>query len=572
MIGRGQVLLSARARCRVGPGVDAAMRCNLSLLVVWLFGLSVGTWLMSGPAVADEAASEQQPEVITSQYAEMVQRIDTLIRQRWEQDQIQPAATVGDGEFLRRAHLDLNGVIPRISEVRKFLADEQPDKRQRLVNQLVSSPRFATHMATVWRNRILPPGAEEMHAREAAGLQKWLRTRFARNQRYDSLVASLLLATEAEELGPALYFQANDLTPEKLAASVSDLFLGIKLQCAQCHDHPYAEFSQTDFWGLAAFFAQVQAQDNRGMGMVYRLVDANRGEVRLPDLEVVVAPKYLLSETTVDGSFGSRRASFVFWLTSRDNPFFARAGVNWAWSHLFGEGLVESIAENTKEGDIAKGDAAHYNTNNRQLLEELTDYFVASGFDMQTLIRTIAISQAYQLSSWEKLPENAASNDFAHMLPKPLTPEQLYDSFLLLSPRVPLDRVPSIGAAAGAAAFAPDPLRVQFVRRMREPPGSATEFRAGTLQALMLMNGVITAELTAHERSRLLGALTAPYMNDEDRIDALFLATLCRQPDRDERAIGLAALAESKGDAERSRALSDLLWALVNSTEFAFNR
>lgn len=528
--------------------------------------VAVSVCLFSSLSASGEAVVSRSvhPAAVSTEgrHERIVQHIDTLLHQCWERAGVQPAGLASDGEFLRRAYLDLNGVIPRVSEVREFLADDQPDKRHRLVEHLLASPRYATHMATVWCNRILPLGVDSTRAREALGLQVWLRSRFARNLRYDSLVGGLLLTTGGEELGPALYFQVNDLAPEKLAASCSELFLGVQLQCAQCHDHPYADWSQSDFWGLAAFFAQVQAPEERGMGISYRLIDTNRGEVRLPDSDEIVAPKYLHGETDDDDGQQSRRAKLALWLTSRDNLFFARAGVNWAWAHFFGKGLVDSLDQVVEQESSSHG----------QLLDDLGDYFVDSGFDLQELLRTIASTRAYQLSSRYGQPELAPPDLFAHMLPKPLTPEQLYDSFMQLSPTaVPVKNRANDARGRSSSELPVDPLRIQFVRRMREPPGSATEYRAGTLQALMLMNGVAMAELTAHDRSRLLGALTAPFMGDEDQIDTLFLATLCRQPDSEERTMCLEALHDCKTKADRGRVLSDILWALVNSTEFAFN-
>jgi hypothetical protein len=494
----------------------------------------------------------------------MSQRIDELLETAWSTAQVAPAAPATDEEFLRRAYLDFTGVIPRVSEVREFLADTDPNKRARLIEDLLASPRYATHMATTWRNRILPLGVEPERGMEAVGLQKWLRVRFGKNLRYDNLVGELLLTIGGDELGPALYYQANDLSPEKLAASSAELFLGLKLECAQCHDHPYADWSQRDFWGLAAFFARVRAPDDRSMMMrtTYRIVDADRGDVQLPGSSEVVPPKYPGGEPAAEEARRTRRAQLALWMTSRDNRYFSRAAVNWAWSHLFGRGLVESL-------DSIDTQSASTST---QLLDELAHYFVHSGFDLKQLWRTLASSRAYHLSSQHPDPESAQPELFARMLAKALTPEQLYDSFIVLAPRAMNSAGPnSPPPGIVATSLDEDPIRLEFVRRMRPPPGSVSEYRAGTLQVLMLMNGAATAEVTAPDRSSLLGALDAPFMTGEDQAESLFLAVLARPPDSEEREACAGAFSSCTTDDERDRALADLLWALLNSTEFAFN-
>jgi hypothetical protein len=492
----------------------------------------------------------------------MSRRIDALLEKQWTAAKVEPAPPANDGEFLRRAYLDLTGVIPRASEVREFLADDRPDKRERLIDQLLASPRHATHMATTWRNRILPLGVEPERSREAFGLQKWLRTRFAKNLRYDNLVGELLLAIGGDELGPALYFQANDLSPEKLAASASELFLGVKLECAQCHDHPFSDWTQRDFWGLAAFFARVKSPDNRGMMMMssYRLVDADRGEVTLPESSEIVPPKFPRGDKANEEARRSRRVQLALWMTSRDNPFFARAAVNWGWSHMFGRGLVDSL-----------DDIDENRTDNGQLLDELADYFVKSRFDLRQLWRTLANTRAYQLSSRAGKTEAADPALFAQMQAKPLTPEQLYDSFVLLAPQVGFASQGGTIPGGPLGGLDEDPVRVEFVRRMRPPPGGATEYRAGTLQALMLMNGPVAAGVTGHDRSSLVGALDAPFMNDADQVEAVFLAALARPADDEGLDACVQLLKDVEPGDERKRALSDIVWALVNSTEFAFN-
>jgi hypothetical protein len=350
------------------------------------------------------------------------------------------------------------------------------------------------------------------------------------------------------------------LSPEKLAASSAELFLGLQLQCAQCHDHPTAHWKQKDFWGLAAFFARVSAREGSGeMRMAYGLVDADKGEVRLPDSAEVVEPKFPAGDLSTEEGQRSRRVQLALWLTSRENDFFARAAVNWAWTHLFGRGLVESL------DDVQT-------TAESRLLNELAKFFVKSGYDLRKLWRTLAITRVYQLSSRDPQQVGEQPQHFARMAAKPLAPEELYDSFsTLASMDGKKPRPDASQPSGGGSGLDEDPIRLDFIRRMRMPRGSSTEYRAGTLQALMLMNGRTIADITAPGRSNLLGALDAPFMKDEDRVEALFLATLARRPDKYESEACVAALRESSEAQKRNQTLGSILWALLNSTEFAFN-
>jgi hypothetical protein len=201
------------------------------------------------------------------------------------------------------------------------------------------------------------------------------------------------------------------------------------------------------------------------------------------------------------------------------------------------------------------------------LLDELAQHFVKSGYNVKELWRTLANTRAYQLAGGQE--DSAKADQFAQMRAKPLTPEQMFDSFMVLAPSEAA--VAAARNASMATSLDEDPVRMEFVRNMRSPPGIATEYRAGTLQALMLMNGRVAAGVSDQKESNVLGAIVAPFMNDDERVESLFLATLSRAPADEERKDCVAVLAECKTDEERNRALSDVLWALVNSTEFAFN-
>ncbi len=532
--------------------------------------LTLSAWLLHGTTYVFAATPDVLPErgeidaaaavpTSISDSAAMTARVDELLQQSWKAAGVEPAATATDSEYLRRVYLDLVGVIPRASGVREFLADDRPNKRALVVDHLLASPRHATHMATILRNRILPLGVDPTHDREALGLQKWLRTRFAKNLRYDNLVGGLMLTSGGDELGPALYFRANNLAPEKMAGSAAELFLGLKLQCAECHDHPYAHWKQRDFWGVAAFFARVKAPNERQMSdNPFRLIDADRGEVMVPNSSETVPPKFLGGDVAAEDRWQSRRGQFTTWMASSDNRWFSRAAVNWTWAELIGQGLVDSL------DDLEKADP----TANQQILDELATYFAHSGFNLHELWRTLANTRAYQLPCQHDEKAAAAPNLFAYKLPRPLTPEQAYDSFMVLVPR----DVAGQEWSRMASSIDDDPLRMEFVRVMRPPPGSPTEFRGSTLQSLLMMNGQMMAGLTTPQSNRLLAALDAPFMNDYDRTETIYLAVLSREPVAGERDSVVEMLRGCKTPEDRYQVQSDLLWALLNSTEFAFNR
>ena len=521
-------------------------------------GLAVGLgvcWLSVHSAAADDGALES---------AKMTQRVDEILAARWVEEDVKPAARSSDAEFIRRVYLDLVGVIPRTSTVRNFLDDDQADKRALLIDRLLDSPRHATHMANTWRQIMLPGGADIEQFQSVAGIQNWLRKQFASNLRYDRLVSDFLVATGGGDAGPALYYTSLELKPEKLAASTSRIFLGLQIECAECHDHPFDHWKQQDFWGYAAFFAQLDQSQSMGGPRQTALIDLPDGEVKLPDTENVVLPKYPGGRAPGGDENGSRRVQLAIWMASRDNPFLPRAAVNRTWALLFGRGLVDPV------DDLGE----HNPPTHPAAMDELTDYFVASGFDLRGLLRVLANSNAYQLSSETKT--EPPRELFSSMAVKTLTPDQLFDSLARV-----LSRPNANPAANGGFSF--DGRRIAFTSRMRMQGANATEFDAGVLQALTLLNGTETAALTNVESSGILAALQAPWMTDQDRVEALFLATLSRRPTPNEAIQMVRHIAGSehptieieegaeRPEADRQRATSDLLWALLNSAEFELN-
>lgn len=488
--------------------------------------------------------------------AAMTRRVDELLAARLAAEKTAPGEIASDAEFLRRASIDLTGRIPRVSEVRAFLADSRPERRAVAIDRLLARPTHATHLAHTWRRFLLPESADIARFGGDREFEFWLRQQFADNAGYDLMARELLLATGPGNQGPALFYTALEAKPEELAAATSRAFLGVQIQCAQCHDHPHDKWKQEDFWGYAAFFAQLERAGAMTPGTMFAITDAKVGEVKHPLTNEVVPPRFLAATSHVDAAKGTRREQLAAWMTDRENPYFARSAVNRAWALLFGRGLVEPV------DDLGE----HNPPSHPELMRELAEYFVATNYDLRNLVRVLANTDAYQRTSTLVDGETPARPElFARMAIKTLTAEQLYDSLQVATCR----RDPPTEMRPGELPF--DQNRAAFLDKFRGPSGSATEFHGGIPQALTLMNGEMIGAATNVETSDLLQSLTAPFFTDEQRVETLFLATLARPPLAEEKAKYVSHLESQLTDAERRRALSDMLWALLNTAEFTLN-
>jgi hypothetical protein len=491
-------------------------------------------------ALSASKADGEPPSV-----AEMTRQVEQRIAEKLSSQGIDPAPRSSDAEFLRRASLDLTGVIPSVGEVREFMADSRDDKRARWIDRLLDSPLHTTHLAITWRRIMLPADFDAQQLGQATGLQDWLRQQFVRNLRYDRLVAEFLSSTGDLQTGPALFYRSLEAKPEKLAAATSRIFLGLQMQCAECHDHPFDDWKQREFWGYAAFFAQLQP-DQSMRGDVYRLVDLPEGEVTLPETDDVVAPRFPRGGQPAADARGTRRRQLAIWMASRDNPYLAPAAVNRVWQQLWGRGLVHPV------DDLGP----HNPASHPELLAELAQFFTDHGFDLRTLYRCLTNTDAYQRSSASTAGATRTTELYSQMAVKRLTAEQLFDS---------LHRSLS---AAGGVLGAEDPRRREFVTKMESSSRDLTEYDLGMQQALQMMNGDRIAQATGNGEEGLLAALEAPFLDDSQRLDILYLATVSRFPTDAEKA---ACQGYFDNRESRSSARGDVLWALLNSAEYQFN-
>ena len=526
--------------------------------------------LVERPVVAPEepqeysdAPSEWKPvKPVIEDTVEIVRQADELLSELWEVNGVTPTIPADDSELLRRVYLDLAGRTPSVSEVRAFGNDQSADHFEELVDRLLSSPDHASHLATVWRTFLIPEGVDLTAFGGVEAFDKWLAERFSSGDSYDDIVRSLLLADgRLVRSGPLLFYSAAKLDPDQLASRTARVFLGMRLECAQCHDHPFEPWAQDEFWGFAAFFARISRPKGtlESVSTVMRVSDVDRGEVMLPETEQVVAPKFLDGTEFLDGEGSpSRRQQLADWLTAAKNPFFARATANRVWGQLFGKGIVEPIDNFGLE----------HQPKSPELLDLFAGHFVGTDFSLRELFRSVVLSKAYRLSSGAASADDNRSELFAQMNIKTLTAEQVYDC---ISVATLLDS----GAVGDGMAFnvarIGNSSRAAFIQQFRTPVGRNTEYQGGIPQALTLMNGGLIEGATGLSSSGLLKSLEAPFFTNKDRIEVLYLATLSRKPRSSEWELLNGYIGDDTKGPELQEGLADILWALLNSAEFTLN-
>ena len=464
----------------------------------------------------------------------------------------EPPARCDDMLLARRLYLDLLGRVPSVAEIRDYLAVDEPTRRAVLIDQLVfhQGPRavdyrrtFSEHWARQWRRVMLPPGTQA--SMNPGELEGWMSQRFSSDTSFDLMMASLVAVKDPNR--DSVYFRLSQSSPATYAANVSRVMLGVRLECAQCHDHPFTEWKQADFWGLAAFYSDMGVAPQGGNTASKLGTIENEG--------VKYFAKYLWQEPLIaDVS----REKLAAWLTSPGNRQFSSVSVNRFWQLLVGRGVFASV----DDLDLAS-------PKQRELLDALAVQFAENKFPVRSLIAAICKSDWYQAvaSEAELLKELDEKGEAAFCRPlKSLSPEQVFDS-LEQALMLPISRLdPSSARWTGE--------RAQMVSRLGESVGkSPEEYASGIPQALVMMNGKLTADAISVENSRLLrAALDSPFMSAADRIDTLCLATLSRHPTEEEFSAFMNYINKYASLDDKRRAHGEILWALVNSPEFVLCR
>ena len=485
--------------------------------------------------------------------------IDAEIAKAWKAAKIPEPKTADDSEFLRRITLDLNGTIPTLAETAAFFQNRDRDKRRKKIDELLERPAYAEHMARTWVT-LLAGRTYRDQAFHRNVFQAWFEKAFAANLPYDEMVRELLAGVGNPEEAGAVNLMtrySRNGGPAEIAGAVSRTLLGVQIQCAQCHNHPSEAWTQEDFWGFAAFFARVKPRPIRVEGAMadappkFELVEARTGEVYLPDSEPrrPVYPKFLSTAGPEPKPFLKRRDTLAGWMTSAENPTFARALVNRVWATLIGRGIVDPVDDLS-----AKHPPSH-----PELLDAAASAFAKSGFNLRYLFRAIGNSRVYQLASGPQPKHEEQEKLFRVARLRPMSPEQLFYSLARLG-----------DAARDAKALRQlERQREQYLRMFvflfgNDEMQESDEFRGTLQQVLFLMN-----DPNADRGIRAAGrAIAARKTTDEERIDTIFLTLLSRPAEAAEKRSFAAYLA---GAANREEAYEDLFWAVINTTEFIYN-
>lgn len=492
--------------------------------------------------------------------------VDRLVWDKLQTLRIAPSAGIDDAKFLRRVYTDIIGRIPTSSEARQFLQDETPNKRELLVDQLLASPEYADHWAGKWMD-LLRPNPYRVGIKAVLNYDNWIREQFRQNRPYDQFVMELLTAKGSTwETSPVAYFR-DRREPDELATITSQLFLGIRLECAKCHHHPFEKWGQDDFYAFAAYFSSVA---NKGVGLSPPIsggeeifYPGKKGQVTHPLTGKPVEPDPLVEVAIAQPTDTEKeidlRDQLMSWMTAPENRFFAQVQVNRIWNDLMGRGLVEPV------DDIRTTNPA----SNELLLDELATYFRANGFDQKKLIRLIATSQVYALSSLANDTNAGDHRNYSRHYRQRLRGEVLVDSISQIagvsdsfealpkgsnSKQIWTTRIDSISLDTFGR---PDPNQDPPCERNTEPTMT---------QTLHLMNSPqIHAKLTSD--SSRAAELAKSSLTPVEITDEIYLTVYSRFPSAEEAAF---VQSQITGAENKRQIIEDVMWALVNTPEFSF--
>ncbi len=493
------------------------------------------------------------------QYNYIDQHVDEKLRKL----KLQASPMIDDSTFLRRVTLDLSGQLPTPEEIKAFLADPTPSrlKRSKRIDKLIASPAYADHWTVKWGD-LLQSSRKFLGEKGTFGFKEWIHDSVATNKPYDKLVRELLTSRGSSYDDPAANFFRTTREPKPTMEKTTQVFLGVRMVCAQCHDHPFEKWTQNQYFQMAAFFSAVGLRPGYEVGEEVIYDQRDDYEMKHPKDSRVMAPQFLIASTSPVAipNDPRRRDALAEWLVSKQNPFFAKAIANRVWSYFLGKGIIDPV------DDIRASNPAV----NPALLDALTKDLLDHNFDLQHLMRTIVNSRTYQTSIATNEWNSTDSDNFSHALPRRLSSEQLMDAITMASGARPV--FPDTPEDTSASQL-PDPhvgkdgFLDLFGRPTRESACECERRADFSLpQALNLVNGATISEAVADPKGRVAKLVLAG-KPDAAIVEDLYLATMSRAPTKAELDSGVKYM-EAGARAQRAQ---DLLWALLNSKGFLYS-
>jgi hypothetical protein len=538
----------------------------------------IRVWIESGAKGAEKKADAVAARPARKP-GEVAKLIDREITAKLAAAKMAASPKADDSEFLRRVYLDIAGKPPTATQAAAFLDSKDADKRAKLIDALLASEDYGKHFGERWVNVFYLTTVNQT-PKPPQQFKEWFAKQLNDGRGWDTVTRDIITATgPLSEAPQGLFFYYNgdmnsQFAPKILAGNIGQVYLGVQLQCAECHDHPFSAWKQTDFWNLAAFFGQaarMETVENKNTpGVKERHLELKPGKTPPKEISISIpndgearnGGKKVLAgfldgaKLTADPT-KSHRPPFAEWLTAKDNRMFAHAAVNRFWAHFYGRGFVNPLND---FGD-------HNTPTHPALLDELADEFVASNFDVKHLIRCICLSETYQrtgkVAPGNEKPE--AESLFARMAPKVLTPEQVYDALCVALELPEIAPPPDPKKKPNPKAPPPPTPRAVFVSQFRGP-GEAdepTELKLGVPHALKLMN-----ESYYNTGGKVVDRVLASTKAPADAVEQLFLAVLSRRPAADDRGKFVTFVEKQKSPRD---AYCRVVWVLLNSSEFMLN-
>ena len=550
-----------------------------------------GTITVMGPgegAVVAWFASKVKLARVTSPYANEVSNdvfakapqanfIDELVLAQLRTLRLPPSPRCDDATFIRRAYIDTIGVLPTVEQTNAFLADSSPDKRTKLIDQLLQRPEFVDYWTHKWSDVLLVNG-KLLRPAAVKAYYTWIRKQVEANTPWDDFAREVVTARGKSTDNGATNFYAVHQTPEEMTENVSQAFLGLSIGCAKCHNHPLEKWTNDQYYAMANMFARVRAKgwggDPRNGDGVRTLILADAGELIQPSTNKPQPPTPLDGEALAFDDTTDRRIALAHWLTADENPYFARAIANRVWANYLGVGLVEQV------DDLRLSNPA----SNEPLLAALADYVVENDYDLKRLMRAILLSETYQRSSIALEANASDTRYYSHYYPQRMTAEVLHDAIVQVT-GVPTNfsQTENIDGSTAKTDFYKEGTRAIQLYDSAVVSGFLNVFgrneRAITcecersneptvVQVLQISNGQVVNQKLSAEKS-VVAHLLAEKKDDAAIIEQAYLAALSRSPTDEEKKQLLAILAATP-EGERRVAIEDLYWGIMSSREFLF--